>query len=56
MEEYRILIVEDEKGIAEAVQARMARWGLKAEIVTDFRKVMDGFERTWCSWISPCPS
>ena len=45
MEEYRILIVEDEKGIAEAVQARMARWGLKAETVTDFRKVMDDFAR-----------
>ena len=45
MEEYRILIVEDEAGIAEAVQARMARWGLKAEIVTDFRKVMDDFAR-----------
>ena len=40
-----ILIVEDEKGIAEAVQSRMARWGLKAETVTDFRKVMDDFER-----------
>ena len=45
LEEYRILIVEDEKGIAEAVQARMARWGLKAETVTDFRKVMDDFAR-----------
>ena len=45
MEEYRILIVEDEKGIAEAVQSRMARWGLKAETVTDFRKVMDDFAR-----------
>ena len=45
MEEYRILIVEDVAGIAEAVQARMARWGLKAETVTDFRKVMDDFER-----------
>ena len=45
MDEYRILIVEDEKGIAEAVQSRMARWGLKAETVTDFRKVMDDFAR-----------
>ena len=45
MEEYRILIVEDEAGIAEAVQARMARWGLQAETVTDFRKVMDDFAR-----------
>ena len=45
MDEYRILIVEDEKGIAEAVQGRMARWGLQAETVTDFRKVMDDFAR-----------
>ena len=45
MEEYRILIVEDEAAIADAVQSRMARWGLKAETVTDFRRVMDDFER-----------
>ena len=45
MEAYRILVVEDENTIAEAVCARLARWGLKAEIVTDFRKVMDDFER-----------
>ena len=45
MEEYRILIVEDEKGIADALCSRMARWGLKAECVTDFRKVMDDFDR-----------
>ena len=45
MEEYRILVVEDEKTIAEAVQARLAMWGLKAETVTDFRNVMADFER-----------
>ena len=45
MEEYRILIVEDEKGIADALCSRIARWGLKAECVTDFRKVMDDFDR-----------
>ena len=45
LEEYRILIVEDEKGIADAVRTRMERWGLKAETVTDFRKVMDDFAR-----------
>ena len=45
MEEYRILIVEDEPGIAEAVQSRMARWGLKAETVTDFCRVMEDFNR-----------
>ena len=45
MEEYRILVVEDEKTIAEAVCARLARWGLKAETVSDFRSVMGDFER-----------
>ena len=43
--EYRILIVEDEQGIADAVCAAMSRWGLKAEAVTDFRRVMEDFER-----------
>ena len=45
MEEYRILIVEDETSIAEAIQSRMARWGLKAETVTDFCRVMEDFKR-----------
>ena len=44
MDEYRILIVEDEKGIADAVCSRMARWGLKAKAVTDFRRVMEDFD------------
>ena len=43
--EYRILIVEDEQGIARAVCSAMARWGLNAEAVTDFRHVMEDFER-----------
>ena len=43
--EYRILIVEDEQGIADAVCAAMSRWGLKAEAVTDFRRVMEDFDR-----------
>ena len=43
--EYRILIVEDEKSIAEVICSRMAQWGLKAEAVTDFRHVMEAFDR-----------
>ena len=43
--EYRILIVEDEKSIAESICGRMAQWGLKAEAVTDFRRVMEDFDR-----------
>ena len=45
MEEYRILIVEDEKAIAEAICGRMAQWGLKAKTVSDFRRVMEDFEQ-----------
>ena len=45
MEEYRIMIVEDDRGIAEALCGRMARWGLKAYAVSDFRRVMDEFAR-----------
>ena len=43
--EYRVLIVEDDRGIAEAVAAHMAQWGLRAEAVTDFRAVMSDFAR-----------
>lgn len=43
--EYRILIVEDDCGIAEAIAAHMAQWGLRAETVTDFRVVMTDFAR-----------
>ena len=43
--EYRVLIVEDDRGIAEAVKAHMERWGMRAEAVTDFRAVMADFDR-----------
>ncbi len=43
--EYRVLIVEDDRGIAQAVRDHMAQWGLKAEAVGDFRRVMDDFAR-----------
>lgn len=43
--EYRILIVEDDRGIAEAIAAHMAQWGLRAEAVMDFRAVMADFAR-----------
>ena len=40
---YRILIVEDDKGIAQAIQAQAEQWGLQAKCVEDFRDVMAGF-------------
>ena len=43
--EYRIMIVEDDPGIAGAVADCMVQWGLKAESVSDFRRVMEDFAR-----------
>ena len=40
---YRILIVEDEEGIAQAVKAQAELWGLEAECVRDFRNIMTAF-------------
>ena len=43
--EYRVLIVEDDRGIAEGLRALMERWSLRAEAVTDFHGVMAEFAR-----------
>lgn len=43
--DYRILIVEDDTGISEAVAQVMKGWGLEAEAVSDFRDVMGEFAR-----------
>ena len=40
---YRLLIVEDDMGIAEAIRARAASWELESRIVTNFRDVMQEF-------------
>lgn len=40
---YRILIVEDDMGIAQAVQTQAVTWGLGAECVHNFREVMAEF-------------
>ena len=40
---YRILIVEDDKGIAEAVKERAEMWNLQAKCVQDFRNVLAEF-------------
>lgn len=42
---YRVLIVEDDPGIAEGVKNQAALWALEAECVTDFRSVMEAFAR-----------
>lgn len=40
---YRILIVEDDKGIAQAIQTQAEQWGLQAACVENFREVMSAF-------------
>ena len=40
---YRILIVEDDNGIAEAIQVQAEMWGLRAQCVRNFRNVMEEF-------------
>ena len=40
---YRIFLVEDDKGIAEAIAAQTALWDIETVIVKDFRNVMAEF-------------
>ena len=36
----KILIIEDDRGIADAIQKQAEKWGLQAKCVRDFRNVM----------------
>lgn len=40
---YRILIIEDDRTIARAVQKRIAMWGLEARCAEDFRDIIGEF-------------
>lgn len=40
---YKILIIEDDKGIAEAIWAQAEMWDLEAKCVQNFRNVMADF-------------
>ena len=42
---YRLLIVEDNRGIAEGVREQAGAWDITAHIVTDFHGVMAEFSR-----------
>ena len=41
--DYRILIVEDDRGIAEGISEQMKQWGYEAKCVSDFHNVMGEF-------------
>lgn len=40
---YRLLIIEDDKGIAEAIRTQAEMWNLNVKIIEDFRGVMTEF-------------
>lgn len=42
---YRLLIIEDDKGIAEAIKTQTEMWGMQAHMLTNFRDVMAEFAK-----------
>ena len=40
---YRILLVEDDRGISDAVETCLSGWNMQVRTVRDFRKVMEDF-------------
>lgn len=42
---YRLLIIEDDKGIAEAIKTQAEMWGIQAHTLTNFRSVMSEFAK-----------
>lgn len=42
---YRLMIVEDDRGIADAIKKQAESWGLEVFAVSDFTSVMDDFLR-----------
>ena len=40
---YRILIVEDDRGIAEAIRTQIEMWNMRAQCVQNFREVLGEF-------------
>ena len=42
---YRLLIIEDDKGIAEAIKIQAEMWGMQAHMLTNFRDVMAEFAK-----------
>lgn len=43
--EYRIMLVEDDLGISQAIETCIKAWGMQAYSVTDFQQVMSDFSK-----------
>ena len=37
---YKILVIEDDRAIADAITTQLAAWDMTANAVTDFRNVL----------------
>lgn len=56
---YRVLMVEDDRGIAQAVQTQGELWNLQVRQVRDLRHVMEefaAFDPIWYCWTSAFPA
>ena len=42
---YKILIIEDDKGIAEAIEQSLTNWDMQGQTVSNFRGIMEEFTR-----------
>lgn len=42
---YKIMIIEDDKGIAEAIEQSLATWDMQGQTVRNFRSIMEEFAR-----------
>ena len=42
---YRLLIIEDDKGIAEAIEHSLATWDMQGQTVRNFHSIMEEFAR-----------
>lgn len=43
---YRLLIIEDDTGIAEAIQKQAEMWDLEVHCISNFRNIMEEFSKT----------
>lgn len=43
MEQYRLLVVEDDVGLAQGIKAHLERWGYEVACVLDFQNVLGEF-------------
>lgn len=42
---YKVLIVEDDREIAQTIKERIHLWNMNCRIITDFRKVLEEFSQ-----------